>query len=166
MENQVELELLLAVFIISTDAVGSFLEGSIQYAALDPLITNFDGPNAPDNRTAVGIGDRVSLTFEMRRQRYHAGRLYFSMVLVTFLKNGVPYRRAHWKGRLRNIYGDLAVNLTFTFQESDAGVFQCFFHDMTLGTMLMTIPIRLDYGNLPYCRNSLIQTLWDRFYRD
>ena len=63
---------------------------------------------------------------------------------VLWLRDGVPAKATPTNTAVGNS-GRLRTTLSFSFQESDAGVYQCVFTD-TNTEQLFTIPIRLDSG--------------------
>ena len=63
---------------------------------------------------------------------------------VLWLKNGTP-TRATPTNTLVGSNGRLSTTLSFSFQESDAGVYQCVFTGNN-SELFVTIPIRLDTG--------------------
>ena len=110
------------------------------------------------NRTAISNGDRITLA-------YSAGRVgddtnTYSIPSVVWLKDGVPTRNRSTI-MVVGSNGQLNSTLTFNFQESDAGVYQCIFicssseiYDTT--EIYGTTPLRLDTGILVLCCIALL----------
>ena len=63
---------------------------------------------------------------------------------VLWLKDGLPTRAIPTYVTVGS-NGRLSTTLSFSFQESDAGVYQCVFTG-TNSELFVTIPIRLDTG--------------------
>ena len=96
------------------------------------------------NRTAQNNGDSVTLT-------YTAGHVgddtnTYSIPSVVWLKNGVPARTTPSNMAVGSD-GQLSSTLSFTFQESDAGIYQCIFTSTSSQILVYgTTPLRLDTG--------------------
>ena len=95
----------------------------------------------PDNRTGYQMGNMVTLSFEIG----HVGddSTSYSTPSVVWLKDGTPVRATPTDTPGAN--GRINTTLSFTFQESDAGVYQCVITGNN-SELLATIPIRLDTG--------------------
>ena len=115
----------------------------------DPL-TMIDGPVSYSNqtnaiypnRTAVNTGAMVTLSFTAG----HVGDDIISYTTPTavWLKDGAPARTTPTDMTVGG-NGQLSSTLSFAFQESDAGVYQCIFSGS--GSQIYgTIPLRLDTG--------------------
>ena len=94
------------------------------------------------NRTAQNNGDSVTLI-------YTAGHVdddtsTYSTPLVVWLKDGAPASTTPIDTAVGS-NGQLSSTLSFTFQESDAGVYHCIFTS-TSSEIYGTIPLRLDAG--------------------
>jgi hypothetical protein len=68
----------------------------------------------------------------------------FAPPVVTWLKDGVPVSDRPMNTVGGN--GTLSTTLSFTFEESDAGVYQCVFTDTSRSEVYVAEPIRLDTG--------------------
>ena len=94
------------------------------------------------NRTAVNNGAMVTLSFTAG----HVGddtKSYIAPTVV-WLKDGAPARTTPTNMAM-GTNGQLNSTLSFTFQASDAGVYQCIFTGSS-SQMYGTIPLRLDTG--------------------
>ena len=94
------------------------------------------------NRTAKNNGDSVTLT-------YTAGHVgddsnTYSTPSVIWLKDGAPAMTTPIDVAVGS-NGQLSSTLSFTFQESDTGVYHCIFNG-TSSDIYSTIPLRLDTG--------------------
>ena len=94
------------------------------------------------NRTARNNGDSVTLT-------YTAGHVgddsnTYSIPSVVWLKDGAPFRTTPTNLAVGS-NGQLSSTLSFTFLESDVGVYHCIFTG-TNSDIYGTIPLRLDTG--------------------
>ena len=94
------------------------------------------------NRTAQNNGSSVTLT-------YTAGHVgddtnNYNASSGVWLKDGAPYRTTPTNVAVGG-NGQLSSTLSFTFLESDAGVYHCIFTD-TNSDIYGTIPLRLDTG--------------------
>ena len=100
-----------------------------------------DGDGIPDNRTAYDVGNTATLSFEIG----HVGDNSISYPTPSgmWLKDGTPVRSTPTNTPGAN--GRITTTLSFTFQESDAGVYQCVITGNN-SELLATIPIRLDTG--------------------
>ena len=98
------------------------------------------------NRTAVN-GSMVTLSFTAG----HVGDDMNSYTTPTavWLKDGAPAMTAPTDLTVGG-NGQLSSTLSFTFQESDAGVYQCIFSGSG-SQMYGTIPLRLDTGMSLLC---------------
>ena len=93
------------------------------------------------NRTTATIGDHVSFTYTVG----HVGDdiNYYYSPLCAWFKDGALI------GPITAVYGSrgqVTYTLSFTFDEPDAGVYQCIFFGSTGREMYGTIPVRLDTG--------------------
>lgn len=61
---------------------------------------------------------------------------------VLWLKDGMPFRYAP-VNIVQGTSGHLTTAISFTFSESDAGVYQCIFNDTAHTVLLITDPIQL-----------------------
>ena len=100
------------------------------------------GTTLSENRTALNNGNSVTLT-------YTAGHVgddtnTYSIPSVVWLKNGVPTSTTPSNMAVGSD-GQLSSTLSFTFQESDAGVYQCIFTSAST-QIYGTTPLRLDTG--------------------
>ena len=93
------------------------------------------------NRTAVNTGAMVTLSFTAG----HVGDDMNSYTTPTavWLKDGAPARTTPTNMAVSGT-SRLSSNLSFTFQASDAGVYQCIFSGS--GQVYGTFPLRLDTG--------------------
>ena len=125
--------------------------GVLRIVTQDPL-TEFSNPiiyssqtnDFYPNRTAVNNGTMVTLSFTAG----HVGDDMNSYTTPTavWLKDGVPARTTPTNMAVGS-NGQLNSTLFFTFQESDAGVYQCIFILSGSGSQMYgTIPLRLDTG--------------------
>ena len=129
--------------------LSSSTDGMLRIATQDPL-TVLTGPVSYSsqtnviypNRTAVNTGAMVTLSFTVG----HVGDDInsYTTPTVVWLKDGslvgsTPTNMA------MGTNGQLNSTLSFTFQESDAGVYQCIFSGSG-SQMYGTIPLRLDTG--------------------
>ena len=117
-------------------AYDSSTDGSLQ------IVTSpGDGDTTPDNRTGYQMGNIVTLSFEIG----HVGddSTSYSTPSVMWLEDGTPVRATPINTPGAN--GTITTTLSFTFQESDAGVYQCVITGNN-SELLATIPIRLDTG--------------------
>ena len=94
------------------------------------------------NRTAVNTGANVTLSFTAG----HVGDDMNSYTTPTalWMKDGDPARTTPTNMAVGG-NGQLSSTLSFTFQASDAGVYQCIFSGSG-SQMYWTIPLRLDTG--------------------
>ena len=70
--------------------------------------------------------------------------ILYATPTVLWLKDGTPTRATPTNTPVCSNGGGLSTTLSFSFQESNAGVYQCVF--MTNSELFVTIPIRLDIG--------------------
>ena len=126
-------------------ASNSTVDGSLRIVANDPAITTAStNTSAPDGRTGYQVGENVSLSFEIG----HVGDDSTSYsTSVIWLKDGGPVRTT--PTNIPGVNGHMTTTLSFTFQESDDGVYQCVIAGNNL-EMLVTLPIRVDTGEY-YC---------------
>ena len=133
-------------------AISSTVGGSLQVITNDAIITNINGSiqingdhnttgNIYANRTGYQIGETASHFFEMGHVADDV-RAY-SPPSVMWIKDGIPARTMPIN--TPGINGRVNSTLTFTFQESDAGIYQCIFTGIN-SEHFITIPIRLDTG--------------------
>ena len=94
------------------------------------------------NRTAKKIGNSVTLASTAG----HVGddTNNYSIPSVVWLKNGAPARTTPTNISVGS-NGQLSSNLSFTFRESDAGVYHCIFTG-SRSEIYGNIPLRLDTG--------------------
>ena len=94
------------------------------------------------NRTAVNTGANVTLSFTAG----HVGDNInsYTTPAAVWLKDGAPAMTTPTDMTVGG-NGQLNSTLSFTFQESDAGVYQCIFSGSG-PQMFGTIPLRLDTG--------------------
>lgn len=125
-------------YYITTASLAS-LPGALLIVTNDPLITQFNGQNPPDNRT--GLQD-VSLTFVVG----HVGdtSTSYNTPSVMWLQNGAPTRTLPNNMPVGSS-GRLSTTLSFTSRFSDVGVYQCIFIGSNL-EIFGAIPIRVDKG--------------------
>ena len=117
-------------------AYDSSTDGSLQ------IVTSpGDGYGIPDNRTGYQMGNVVILSFEIG----HVGddSTSYSTPSVMWLEDGTPVGATPTNTPGAN--GRITTTLSFAFQESDAGVYQCVITGNN-SELLATIPIRLDTG--------------------
>ena len=129
--------------------MSSSADGILRIVIQDPL-TVFTGPVSYSsqtnafypNRTAVNTGAMVTLSFTAG----HVGDDMNSYTTPTavWLKDGAPASTTPTNMAVGG-NGRLSSNLSFTFQESDAGVYQCVFSGSGQ-QVYWTIPLRLDTG--------------------
>ena len=103
------------------------------------------------NRTAVNTGANVTLSFTAG----HVGDNMNSFTTPTavWLKDGIPVRTTPIDMAVGS-NGRLSSTLSFTFQESDAGVYQCIYSGS--GSQIYgTIPLRLDTGIPLFSKNII-----------
>jgi hypothetical protein len=93
-------------------------------------------------RDGYANGDAVIIQYDAG----HVGDdvMSFTPPTVTWLKDGVPVSDTPTNAVGGN--GALSTTLSFTFEESDAGVYQCVFTDTSRSEVYVTDPIRLDTG--------------------
>ena len=129
-------DIVLDTLIILT-AYNSSTDGSLQIIAR----TGDDTDMVPDNRTGYQMGNTATLSFEIG----HVGddSTSYPTPSVMWLKDGTPVRSTPTSTPGSN--GRITTSLSFTFQESDAGVYQCVITGSN-SELLVTIPIRLDTG--------------------
>ncbi len=110
------------------------------------ISSDVNGHSVPffKNRTAFLEGAVASLTYVIG----HAGddTTAFLTPSVLWLKDGLPARATPTNVNLTEGNGRVMTILSFTFMESDAGVYQCVFTDPTTSQVFVTVPIRLDIG--------------------
>ena len=87
------------------------------------------------------MGNTATLSFEI--SHIGDGSTPYSTPSVMWLKDGTPVRVTPTNTQGTN--GAITTTLSFTFQESDAGVYQCVIKSNN-SEQLATIPIRLDTG--------------------
>ena len=94
------------------------------------------------NRTAQNNGDSVTLTYTTG----HVGddTNNYNTPSVMWLKDGAPARTTPTDTAVGS-NGQLSSTLSFTFLESDAGVYHCIFTG-TNSEIYGTTPLRLDTG--------------------
>jgi hypothetical protein len=103
-----------------------------------------------NQRVGYANGDVVTIQYSVG----HVGDEIMSFLAptVTWLKDGKPISHTL---TTTTMWGSGGVNttLSFTFKESDAGVYQCAFTGTTRSQVLVTDPVRLDTGT-GTCRRS------------
>ena len=123
----------------------TMISGPVSYSSqLFPIYTN---------RTAVNTAAMVTLSFTAG----HVGDDINNYATPTamWLKDGVPSRTTPTNMALGE-NGLISSNLSFIFQESDAGVYQCIFSGS--GSMMYgTIPLRLNAGMYYGQKHSTIE---------
>ena len=121
--------------IVTQDTL-TVLNGPVSYSSQ----TNAIYPN----RTAVNTGAMVTLSFTAG----HVGDDMKSYTTPTavWLKDGAPARTTSTNTAVGG-NGHINSTLSFTFQASDAGVYQCIFSESS-SHKYGTIPLRLDTGKL------------------
>ena len=87
-------------------------------------------------------GDTASITYSL--SHVDSDTMNFMIPDVTWLKDGVPVNVTPTNTPQSN--GDLTTVLSFIFDESDAGVYQCVLTDTARFEVFVTDPIRLDTG--------------------
>ena len=124
--------------IICFCTVSAISTGSLTLISKDELTF---GIFPVDNRTAYQVGDSISLDFVIG----HVGESSTSNYptpSVLWLKDGRPARTV---SNIINIFpGRLRTSLSFTFEESDAGIYQCVFSQVD--SKLFATILRLDTG--------------------
>lgn len=104
------------------------------------LESNPGNPNIIRNRTGYQSGDLAYLDYSVGRT-HGAIRRYVSPFVI-WLRDGMPARSTSIDSSIGG-YGPLNTTLSFVFEESDAGVYQCLaFSYQTFAIA----PIRLDTG--------------------
>ena len=116
------------------------------------ILTVFTGPVSYSsqtnafypNRTAVNTGAMVILSFTAG----HVGDDMngYTTPAAVWLKDGAPTRTTPTNTAVGG-NGHMNSTLSFTFQASDAGVYQCIFSESS-SQKYGTIPLRLDTGKL------------------
>ena len=94
-----------------------------------------------DNRTVPSNGSSVTLTFTAGHVDDETST--YTVLSVAWLKDGTPARTT--PNMVVDSNGQLNSTLSFTFQESDAGVYHCIFTGNS-SEIYGTIPLRLDTG--------------------
>ena len=130
--------------------LSSSTDGMLRIVTQDSL-TVFTGPVSYSsqinafypNRTAVNSGAIVTLSFTAG----HVGddMNNYTTPTAMWLKDGAPVRTTPTNMAVGG-NGQLSSTLSFTFQESDAGVYQCIFN-RSGSQMYGTILLRLDTGS-------------------
>ena len=103
------------------------------------------------NRTAVNTGAMVTLSFTAG----HVGDdiIGYTTPTAVWLKDGAPARTTPIDMAVGG-NGGLSSTLSFTFQASDAGVYQCIYSGS--GSQIYgTIPLRLDTGIPLFSKNII-----------
>ena len=93
------------------------------------------------NRTGYRSGiDTAAIQYDVG----HVGddTMTFTPPTVTWLRDGVPVSDTPTNTAGGN--GNLSTTLSFMFEESDAGVYQCVFTDTARSEVFVVHPIRLD----------------------
>ncbi len=127
---------MLIFFHIFVSVLSSRTPGILRIVSQDPLTT---GVNA--NRTKARSGSSISLSFTAG----HVGdnETNYSIPTVQWLKDGIPSTLVPTDTIGTN--GQLSSNLSFTFNTSDAGVYQCIFIDSN-SQIYSSFPLRIDTG--------------------
>ena len=94
------------------------------------------------NRTAENNGDNVTLTYTAGH--VGDGTNNYDAPSGVWLKDGAPFRTTPTNVAVGD-NGQLSSTLSFTFLESDAGVYHCIFTG-TSSDIYSAIPLRLDTG--------------------
>ena len=97
------------------------------------------------NRTTPTIGYHVNLTYIVG----HVGDdiIDYNSPVCIYLKDGAPVTGTKFsKARIGS--RQVTYTLSFTFDKSDTGVYQCIFFESTGREMYITIPVRLDTGTI------------------
>ncbi len=115
------------------------ISGMIRIHTQDVLTT---GTNA--NRTAASIGDSISLSFTAGH--VGDGSQSYNTPLTEWIKDGATSTIMPTNAAV-SANGRLSSALSFSFQESDAGVYQCFFIGSNF-EIYGTIPLRIDTGKI------------------
>ena len=118
--------------------------GALRAVSNDTFNTEVDDDEFPDNRTMYDNGDTATLTLVV--DLVDDSSSSYSIPSVLWLKDGAPVISSTPNSPVVGSNGLLSTNLTFTFNESDAGVYQCIFIGRNLTEVLGAIPIRLDSG--------------------
>jgi len=127
--------------------------GSQTDGALQIISSNHNYGSLVRNRTGYEDGDPASLSYIIGH--IGDGIIDYTTPTVTWLRNGIPARATPTNSAL-GTNGRLSTTLSFTFAESDAGVYQCVFTDPARSEVFVTIPIRLDTGKCNQNRITMI----------
>ncbi len=112
--------------------------GTLLIVSEDPLTTGIFNAN----RTGTSNGASISLSFTAG----HVGddMNMYDPPTAQWFKDGVPATTVPTNSPVGS-NGRLSSTLSFTFQESDAGVYQCIFTD-TNSQIYGAFPLRIDTG--------------------
>ncbi len=116
----------------------SSADGVLQITSQDPLTTGLTNAN----RTGASNGASISLSFTAG----HVGddMNMYDPPTAQWFKDGVPVTTVPTNSPVGS-NGRLSSTLSFTFQESDAGVYHCIFTD-TNSQIFGAFPLRIDTG--------------------
>ncbi len=116
----------------------SSADGVLQITSQDPLTTGITNAN----RTGASNGAGISLSFTVG----HVGddMNMYDPPTAQWFKDGVPVTTVPTNSPVGS-NGRLSSTLSFTFQESDAGVYHCIFTD-TNSQIFGAFPLRIDTG--------------------
>ena len=94
------------------------------------------------NRVGYEVGNRASIQYSIG----HVGddEVNFVAPNVLWLRDGVPV--SVMPTNIVNYYGRIKTTLSFTFEKSDAGVYQGVFTDSVRSEVFLAEPMRLDTG--------------------
>ena len=94
------------------------------------------------NRAAYSSGNTTNISCTAG---YQSQSSFITTPGVTWLKDGVPI--THTPTNSLDSSDRLTTTISFTFTESDAGVYQCIFTDTTRSEFVADDPIQIDTGN-------------------
>ena len=103
------------------------------------------------NTTVQSNEDHVTLTYTAGH--VHDGLNTYSIPSVVWLKDGTPARTIP-NNTVIGSNGQLNSTLSFIFQDSDAGVYHCYF--INSFEIYGTIPLRLGTGRVPTIMNLVL----------
>ena len=93
------------------------------------------------DRTSYSSGDTAIISCNAG---YLTRSSFITTPEVTWLKDGAPI--THIPTNSLDSIDRLTTTISFTFTESDAGVYQCIFTDTTRSELLTDAPIQVDTG--------------------
>ena len=93
------------------------------------------------NRAAYSSGETATISYTAG---YQSQSSFITTPEVTWLKDGVPI--THIPTNSLDSRDRLTTTISFTFTESDAGVYQCIFTDTIRSELVLGNPIRIDTG--------------------